>query len=90
VRRPYLGEIVERATREQYNDNFQCDKIGWIQKQPVQWGQMTPLLRLQYLERHFNYMNSTQGPNSTHTKAKNIDQILTYIRSVNENNCNNK
>ncbi len=28
VRRPYLGEIIERATREQHKDNFQCDRIG--------------------------------------------------------------
>ena len=28
VRRPYLGEIVERATSEQHHDNFHCEKIG--------------------------------------------------------------
>jgi len=28
VRRPYLGEIVERATSEQYYNNFECSKIG--------------------------------------------------------------
>lgn len=61
-----------------------------IQKQPVQWGKMSPMLRLQYLERHSNYMNSTQGPNSTHTKSKNIDHIISFIRSVTENNCNNR
>ncbi len=64
--------------------------VTGIQKQPVQWGKMTPLLRLQYLERNSNYMNSTQGPNSTHTKAKNIDHIISFIRSVNEHNCNNR
>ena len=28
VRRPYLGEIIERATDEQYKNAFQCEKIG--------------------------------------------------------------
>lgn len=28
VRRPYLGEIVERATQEQYYNGFDCTKIG--------------------------------------------------------------
>ena len=28
VRRPYLGEIIERATSEQHRENFYCDKIG--------------------------------------------------------------
>jgi hypothetical protein len=28
VRRPYLGEIVERATAEQYYNGFDCLKIG--------------------------------------------------------------
>ena len=61
-----------------------------IQKQPVQWLQAPEHLRRQYMERIYNYVNSTQGPNSTHTKHKNIDHILSYIRSVNENNCMNR
>lgn len=28
VRRPYLGEIVERATQEQYYNGFDCSRIG--------------------------------------------------------------
>lgn len=28
VRRPYLGEVVERATAEQYYNGFDCLKIG--------------------------------------------------------------
>ena len=58
-----------------------------IQKQPVQWGQVTPLLRLQYLER---YSSSATGQNATGKKSKNIDDTLHFIRSVNENNCNSK
>lgn len=90
MRRPYLGEILERATQDQYNDLFQCDRIGWIQKQPVQWEKMLPGLRMQYLERHHQYMNSTHGPSSTHKEQKNIDHMLTFIRSVNAKNCANK
>ena len=58
-----------------------------IQKQPVQWSQMDPQLRAKYMERHFTYVNSSNGPASTHTKSKNIDNILKFIRSVNKNNC---
>lgn len=28
VRRPYLGEIIERASPEQYYNGFDCAKIG--------------------------------------------------------------
>lgn len=28
VRRPFLGEVVERATDEQYSNEFDCMKIG--------------------------------------------------------------
>lgn len=28
VRRPYLGEIIERATAEQYYNDYDCAKIG--------------------------------------------------------------
>lgn len=28
ARRPYLGEVVERATSDQYYNNFDCKKIG--------------------------------------------------------------
>lgn len=38
VRRPYLGEIVERASPAQYGKrgNFDCKPIGFIQKLPVE------------------------------------------------------
>lgn len=90
VRRPYLGEILERATQDQYNEHFECDRIGWIQKQPVQWEKMSPALRMQYLELHHQYMNSTHGPSSTHKEQKNIDHVLTFIRSVNAKNCDDR
>ena len=61
-----------------------------IQKQPVQWEKMSPALRMQYLERHHQYMNSTHGPSSTHKEQKNIDHVLTFIRSVNAKNCGNR
>lgn len=35
VRRPYLGEIVERATSEQYYNGFDCSKIGCTAKNSV-------------------------------------------------------
>ena len=37
VRRPYLGEIIERATPKQYYSDFDCTKIGFIQRLPQQW-----------------------------------------------------
>ena len=37
VRRPFLGEVLERATPKQYYNDFACKKIGFIQRLPQQW-----------------------------------------------------
>ena len=37
VRRPFLGEILERATMKQYSNGFDCTKVGFIQRLPQQW-----------------------------------------------------
>ncbi|XP_015514944.1 uncharacterized protein [Neodiprion pinetum] len=89
VRRPYLGEIVERATSEQYYNGFDCTKIGWVQKMPVQWEKATPYMKEKYLERFYEYRNYTTGPASLHTEKMNIDQALKFIRSVNPKTCKN-
>ncbi|XP_046734567.1 uncharacterized protein LOC124404468 [Diprion similis] len=89
VRRPYHGEIVERATSEQYYNGFDCTKIGWVQKMPILWEKATPYMKEKYLERFYEYRNYTTGPASLHTEKMNIDQALKFIRSVNPKTCKN-
>ncbi|PSN56367.1 hypothetical protein C0J52_03750 [Blattella germanica] len=88
VRRPFLGEIVERATAEQYYNGFDCEKIGWIHKMPVQWEKATSDMREMYLEKFYEYRNFSVGPNSLHTSKLNIDEALKFILGVNKKNCN--
>ena len=49
ARRPYLGEIIERATPHQYRTNFHCDRVQLIHKYPLSYDRMEPFLRHQYL-----------------------------------------
>ncbi|KAK0182119.1 hypothetical protein PV327_000286 [Microctonus hyperodae] len=87
VRRPYLGEIVERATQEQYYNGFECTKIGWIHKLPVQWEKAPPYMREKYLERHYEYKNFSTGPAALQTERMNIHQALNFILGVNAKTC---
>ncbi|KAL0275101.1 UNVERIFIED_CONTAM: hypothetical protein PYX00_003066 [Menopon gallinae] len=96
VRRPYLGEIIERATAEQHYNNFDCLPIGWIHKIPVQWDRASRYVREKYLDRYYEYrrynnashMNHT-GPNSVHASKINIHRVLSFILSVNDKTCKN-
>ncbi|KYN03563.1 PREDICTED: uncharacterized protein LOC108773343 [Cyphomyrmex costatus] len=90
VRRPYLGEIVERATQEQYYNGFDCSKIGWVHKMPVQWKKAPPYLREKYLEQYHHYRNYSTGSASLQDTKLNIDQALKYILGMKKDNCKNK
>lgn len=83
VRRPFLGEIVERATAEQYYNGFDCQKIGWIHKMPVQWERASTYVREMYLEKFYEYRNFTEGSESLHSNKINIDAAVKFIRGVN-------
>ncbi|XP_043509525.1 uncharacterized protein LOC122528461 [Frieseomelitta varia] len=87
VRRPYLGEIIERATQEQYYNGFDCSRIGWIHKMPVQWEKAKPELREKYLEQYYYYRNYSIGPETLRSEQINIDQTLKFILSINSKNC---
>ncbi|XP_019872214.2 uncharacterized protein LOC109600466 [Aethina tumida] len=87
VRRPYLGEIVERATAEQYYNGFDCKKIGWIQKMPVQWEKSQPYLRNLVLDRHREYLNAPYGPQSMRQPKINIHRVLDFILNMNKDKC---
>nr|WOZ29507.1 G-protein coupled receptor 158 [Locusta migratoria] len=87
VRRPYLGEIVERASDEQYSNEFDCLKIGWVHKMPVQWERADPNTREMYLERFYEYRNFSTGPAAIHTNRMNIDEALRFIHGVNPKTC---
>lgn len=87
MRRPFLGEIVERATDEQYYNGFDCQKIGWVQKLPIQWERAPPFIREKYMDKHYEYRNFSKGAESLHSPQMNIDQALKFILSVNEKSC---
>lgn len=87
VRRPYLGEIIERASAEEYYNGYDCSKIGWIQKTPIQWDRAPYHVRQRYLDLHSEYLNYSTGANALHGEHLNIDQALKFIHSVNERTC---
>uniref|UniRef100_U5ENY5 Putative g-protein coupled receptor signaling pathway n=1 Tax=Corethrella appendiculata TaxID=1370023 RepID=U5ENY5_9DIPT len=89
VRRPYLGEILERASDEQYYNGFDCSKIGWVQKVPIQWDIVPDYIREKYLDRYYEYRNYSTGPSSMHSRKINIDQVLKFIIGVNPKTCRN-
>uniref|UniRef100_A0A6M2DYF4 Putative g-protein coupled receptor n=1 Tax=Xenopsylla cheopis TaxID=163159 RepID=A0A6M2DYF4_XENCH len=89
VRRPYLGEIVERASAEQYYNGFDCSKIGWVNKMPIQWEIAHPYVREKYLEKFYEYKNYSSGSSSLHNSRMNIDEALKFIKSVNYKTCKN-
>ena len=102
VRRPYLGEIIERASRQQFNspNNFQCSKVGFIQKLPVQKVKSPEWMRELYTEKYYEYTNYTSDQQwdltSLHQRKEtlstriNIDEVLNFIVSINDKNCHTK
>uniref|UniRef100_A0A1B6IF03 GPR158/179 extracellular domain-containing protein n=1 Tax=Homalodisca liturata TaxID=320908 RepID=A0A1B6IF03_9HEMI len=89
VRRPFLGEIVERATAEQYYNGFDCQSIGWRHKMPIQWNKAPTYIREKYLDMFYEYRNASTGPESLHTTKMNVDQALKFILGVNKKTCKN-
>lgn len=89
VRRPYLGEIVERASAEDYYNGFDCAKIGWVRKVPIQWERAPYSVREKYMDMFHQYRNYTTGSAALHTQKLNIDQALKFINSVNARTCKN-
>eukprot|EP00096_Caligus_rogercresseyi_P011406 TRINITY_DN4476_c0_g1_i2.p1 TRINITY_DN4476_c0_g1~~TRINITY_DN4476_c0_g1_i2.p1 ORF type:complete len:829 (+),score=116.10 TRINITY_DN4476_c0_g1_i2:73-2559(+) len=94
VRRPFLGEVLERASSKQFSTRFDCQKIGFIQKLPQQWVKSPKWLRNHYLEQFHEYKNfSTEGVPKTNVFERpggakiNIDEVLKFMWSVDEYNC---
>lgn len=87
IRRPFLGELVERADEDMYRNGYDCLKIGWIHKTPIQWEKAPYHVREKYLEMHHEYRNVSQGAAALHTDKMNIDQALKFIIGVNEKSC---
>lgn len=89
VRRPYLGEIIERATEEQYYNGFDCLKIGWVQRMPVEWNKAPAYIRAHYLDTHPEYMNysNVPGPETLKQPRVNIHKALDFILGMNKDKC---
>merc|ERR1711892_782983 len=104
VRRPYLGEIIERASETQFKNpnTFQCPKVGFIQKLPVQKTKSPKWMQSQYTEKYYEYTNFSSEPedgwnlDSLHQRKEtgstriNADEVLNFIHSVDHKNCHTK
>lgn len=100
-RRPFLGEIIERATSEQYYNGFDCLKIGWIHKLPIKWEKARQYIRELYLDKYYEYrnysedivffrqLNITESANPFRTNNLNIHSAINFILEVKPNNCKN-
>ncbi|XP_037078702.1 uncharacterized protein LOC119099747 [Pollicipes pollicipes] len=88
VRRPYLGEVLERATTEQYQNAFHCEKIGWIHKTIQGKAKLDQFTRYQHLNRHF-FKNYTVKPNDTLAQppAENVMPLLEFLKEVKTGDC---
>lgn len=86
VRRPYLGELIERATLFQYRNSFSCTPIGWIQKLPFDYNRMGEYERQRYLSRDFY---NVTGANATRSDTMNVDEVIEFLKSVTPSNCKN-
>ncbi|XP_059475327.1 uncharacterized protein LOC132196585 [Neocloeon triangulifer] len=91
VRRPYLGEIVERSTTEQYyHGGFNCERISWIHRLPQHWERVPLWMKEKYLDKFYEYRNSSNGTTSRqsldHDKM-NIDEVLRFIFAVTPKSC---
>ncbi|XP_050701571.1 uncharacterized protein LOC126987957 [Eriocheir sinensis] len=84
VRRPYLGEMIERATLFQYRNSFSCTPIGWIQKLPFDYNKMTPWERHKYLSKDYN---NVTGAEALRTNKINVDEVIEFLKSVTKDNC---
>ncbi|XP_014468491.1 PREDICTED: uncharacterized protein LOC106741225 [Dinoponera quadriceps] len=89
VRRPYLGELVERATQEQYYNGFDCLRIGWIHKIPALWERASPHIREKYLERYYQYRNNSTGPSALREEKMNVLNALNFINQMDAKTCKN-
>ncbi|KAK9874683.1 hypothetical protein WA026_005503 [Henosepilachna vigintioctopunctata] len=87
IRRPYLGEIIERASDEEYYNGFDCLKIGWVQKLPVEWKKSPPYIRNRYLDMYREYTKPVTGPDSLKQPRLNVQRALDFILNMNKNNC---
>ncbi|XP_014260746.1 uncharacterized protein LOC106673235 [Cimex lectularius] len=87
VRRPFLGEILERATSEQFYNGFDCLKIGWKHKLPSKWEKALPYIRAEELEKHYEYVNKSDKINPFQSRILNIHDALNFIYGVKPSNC---
>lgn len=89
VRRPYLGEVIERASAEQYYNGFKCMSIGWIQKLPIRLDRSPYHIREKLMDEHPEYRNASTMAEAMHAENFNIHQALKFIGSVNAATCKN-
>ncbi|KAJ8952914.1 hypothetical protein NQ318_006531 [Aromia moschata] len=88
TRRPFLGEIVERATAEQYYNGFDCLKIGCKDpKTSCEMGEGDFLHSRTLPKQILEYKNKTYGPENLNQLKVNIHATLNFILGMNKDKC---
>lgn len=87
TRRPFLGEIIEKATSEQYYIGFDCQKIEGIQELPVQWEKSDSYLQEEVMDKYPEYRDQIYGPASLRQPKLNIHRVMEYIWDMKKENC---
>ncbi|XP_023240491.1 uncharacterized protein LOC111638939 [Centruroides sculpturatus] len=84
VRNPYSGEIIERATGEEYRKGFHCDKINYLMAITQKIERLSQEDRRYYIEREMPYSNVGN------ISAQRLDPttFLEYIyKNITKDNC---
>uniref|UniRef100_T1IVI8 GPR158/179 extracellular domain-containing protein n=1 Tax=Strigamia maritima TaxID=126957 RepID=T1IVI8_STRMM len=89
VRRPYLGEIIERGTATEYDKLFECDPIGYTMMMPQNKEKLDEETRRMYVKKYSKVRNGTLQEKQRN--PKNIEQFLQFIRKgVTPKTCKDK
>ncbi|XP_076373714.1 uncharacterized protein LOC143258513 [Tachypleus tridentatus] len=85
VRNPYLGEIIERATQEEYNEGFRCKNINYLMVMTQNVEKVKEEERLRYIGREESLMGFD---NMTYSMRLDPTVVVNYMkRKVNKFTC---
>lgn len=85
VRTPFKGEIIERATKNEYDNFFKCSKIGYVAVRTQNVLPIDPIER----ERLIQKTETLTGVKTNSTKSSRVDPLtlIQFMRSINAGNC---
>lgn len=85
VRSPFLGEIVERATRQEYNKGFRCEKISYMGVLTQNLNKLSEEERAFYIGRFSSRMTFDGIHNGTRIDPNLVTDFMK--KTVNKMNC---